>query len=342
MPKISIVVIGYNVEAYIEQCIESLLVQTYDDYDIVYVDDGSRDSSFEKVQRMQENHPELIALKKANGGIVSARKFGVQNSSGEYICFMDGDDWADEKMLEMLASGLDSSDGSKMDIVMANTVFQRPDGTFFTGTSCKTEEYLEGDEYLNRILQDDLEHYMVSKLYRKEFLLTAGYLDYPHVSMAEDLMTNAFFGLFRPKVCLLIYPVYYYRYNAAGFTKAGDERLLEQVHTLEQMELFFEKRDPERRFWELLKYQWFLFLSIYLLRKGVNPTVKKKIAAGCRRPLRGWSKNVFALKRWRRFSRSQKGTILVYLYCPFLAKVYEYVVDVIQSAKKKKRRCEAL
>lgn len=93
---LSIVVPIYNVEAYLVQTIESLLAQVDYDYEIVLVNDGSKDSSGDICQRYLEKYPEKIQLvNKENGGLPSARKAGVRAANGEYVTFLDGDDWVD-------------------------------------------------------------------------------------------------------------------------------------------------------------------------------------------------------------------------------------------------------
>ena len=93
---LSIVVPIYNVEEYLENTIKSLLAQADYDYEIVLVNDGSKDGSGDICQRYLEKYPEKIQLvNKENGGLPSARKAGVRAAKGEFVTFLDGDDWVD-------------------------------------------------------------------------------------------------------------------------------------------------------------------------------------------------------------------------------------------------------
>ena len=98
--KFSILVPVYNVEQYLEQCVESLLNQTYQgDYEIVLVDDGSTDSSGGICDKFKENNPDKIkVIHKENGGHTSARFEAIKNASGEYSLFCDSDDFVSYRM----------------------------------------------------------------------------------------------------------------------------------------------------------------------------------------------------------------------------------------------------
>ncbi|MCI8454249.1 MAG: glycosyltransferase [Lachnospiraceae bacterium] len=103
---ISVIVPIYNVRPYIETCIDSILCQTYKELEILLVDDGSTDGCLEICEEYKKRDPRIQVLHKENGGIVSARKAGLCAAKGEYIAYVDGDDWIEpvmyERMLEIL------------------------------------------------------------------------------------------------------------------------------------------------------------------------------------------------------------------------------------------------
>ena len=103
MPKVSIVVPVYNVEDYIERCLDSLLNQTLEDIEIIVVNDGSTDGSKQRIIPYIEKYPNKIKyLEKENGGLSSARNFGIPEASGEYIAFLDSDDYVEKDMYEKM------------------------------------------------------------------------------------------------------------------------------------------------------------------------------------------------------------------------------------------------
>lgn len=101
MPKVSIIVPVYNVEQYLEKCLNSLIDQTLKDIEIIIVNDGSTDHSKDIIDKYIEKYPNLIKyLYKENGGLSSARNYGMPYAKGEYIAFLDSDDYVEPNMYE--------------------------------------------------------------------------------------------------------------------------------------------------------------------------------------------------------------------------------------------------
>ena len=101
MPKVSIIVPVYNVEKYIEKCLESLVNQTLEDIEIIVVNDGTKDNSKEKIlQYLEKNPQKIVYLEKENGGLSDARNYGMKVAKGEYIAFLDSDDYIEKNMYE--------------------------------------------------------------------------------------------------------------------------------------------------------------------------------------------------------------------------------------------------
>lgn len=99
----SVVVPVYGIEKFLPQCIESILAQSYSDFELILVDDGSIDSSGDICDIYSSKDRRIKVIHKQNGGLVSARKAGVNEAKGDYIVPVDGDDWIDSKLLERLA-----------------------------------------------------------------------------------------------------------------------------------------------------------------------------------------------------------------------------------------------
>ena len=101
MPKISIIVPVYNVEKYIDRCLKSLVNQTLQDIEIIIVNDGSQDKSVEIIEKyLKENPTKIKYYEKKNGGLSSARNYGIEYATGEYIAFLDSDDYVETNMYE--------------------------------------------------------------------------------------------------------------------------------------------------------------------------------------------------------------------------------------------------
>lgn len=106
---ISVIVPIYNVEKYLHRCVDSIINQTYPDFELLLVDDGSSDNCPQICDEYARKDPRVRVIHKSNGGLVSARNAGILASRGDYICYVDGDDWAHENMLQFVHDILEKS-----------------------------------------------------------------------------------------------------------------------------------------------------------------------------------------------------------------------------------------
>lgn len=104
---ISVVIPAYNVEDYIEECIASVISQSYKNIEIVCVDDGSTDRTADILNELQQKEKRLVVIHQKNGGVVKARKVGKQNATGDYLLDLDGDDWIEPDRIQTLIDSID-------------------------------------------------------------------------------------------------------------------------------------------------------------------------------------------------------------------------------------------
>lgn len=157
MPKISIIVPVYNVEKYIEKCLQSFEKQTMQDFEIIIVNDGTKDNSEEVIKKYMSTHQNLNIkyLKKENGGLASARNYGVKHATGKYISFIDADDYIDKDLYKSLEKYMDEDiDVIKFKMQTVNEqgeILEKLDGPVFekcTGEEaykklCTKDEFLD-------------------------------------------------------------------------------------------------------------------------------------------------------------------------------------------------------
>ena len=124
MPKVSVIVPVYNVEKYIERCIKTLITQTLSDIEIIFVDDGSKDNSKKIIEKYLKLYPnKLKYLYKENGGLSSARNYGIPYAKGEYIAFLDSDDYIEPTMYEEMYN---TAQKEKSDMVECDFIWEYP------------------------------------------------------------------------------------------------------------------------------------------------------------------------------------------------------------------------
>ena len=108
--KISVIVPIYNVEKYLDKCIGSIIGQTYKNLEIILVDDGSTDNGLTTCRQYQKEDTRIQVIHQENVGLVAARKTGIMKATGEYIAFVDGDDWIEKNTFEILIKESDFED----------------------------------------------------------------------------------------------------------------------------------------------------------------------------------------------------------------------------------------
>lgn len=193
--RFSIIVPVYNIRLFLPQCVESILAQTWKDYELILVDDGSTDGSEKLCDTYREKDERIQVIHKSNGGLVSARQEGVQAALGKYIIHVDGDDWIQPQMLEK-ANELIQLYDADMICFGAERVFPDrseflqepvPEG-LYTGSKLKERIY-------PKVLMDcDMIHmmyYLWAKVIRRELLFPHQMNVSRQISNGEDIICVA-------------------------------------------------------------------------------------------------------------------------------------------------------
>jgi hypothetical protein len=219
-------------------------------------------------------------------------------------------------MLTNLIECIDSHD-ERTDIVTSNFYSEDAEGRISERQNNVASHVLNGDEFFRLIMSDEIPHYIFPRLYRREFLINSGYLDYPEVSLAEDLMTNAFLGLHNPCAVFSETVNYHYRYNSKSLTKKAGERLLEQVKVLGYMEEYLISSGVSEKYNDLMNYQYCSYVTAYLSFR-VQANIKRKIFAACHEKIKNFKDNPYSRKRFSGIGRTAKIQFMGYLNHPYL------------------------
>ena len=220
--KVSVIVPVYNVEKYLAQCLDSLVNQTLDALQVIVVNDGSPDNSQEIIDRYVALFPnKVFGYIKKNGGLGDARNYGVQFADGEYIAFVDSDDWVDEKMFEQMYN---FAIKGKHQIVISD-MYCIYDG-WTTGHIAK--EYRGNNPY--PLMEDYLLNcldpaHACGKLYYHQLLLIQ---EFPQI-WYEDMATIPVLMSYAESIGYLQIPFYYYRQREGSITQQNDKRTLQVI-----------------------------------------------------------------------------------------------------------------
>ena len=243
MSTISVVVPVYNVELYIKKCIDSIIRQTYSDIDIILVDDGSTDNSGIICDKYAETDRRITVIHKANGGHNSARKAGLTVSTGEYICFIDSDDWVEPNMIEEMAENIVSTGA---DFVHTGTILEE-NGKITV--DCRfTEKVVDNPRNNTQIWKElfniDESNYinrgLARKLFRRE-LIEKCYSKTPdNIAYGEDFVTTSRCFIECNRVSFLKKAYYHYCIRSGSITKtAGVERIYMSALQFEELRKMF-------------------------------------------------------------------------------------------------------
>lgn len=175
LPLISVIVPVYNVEKYLNQCLDSIIAQTWRNLDIILVDDGSTDNSGAICDEYARTDTRIKVIHKENGGLSAARNTGLDIARGEFIGFVDSDDWIEPNMFEDLYAGFFKSDVSYDNVLFSNAMLYEYDDVTETETLARPHSWIRnipqtiyGSELGKAMLSESSNHYVWSKLYRRE------------------------------------------------------------------------------------------------------------------------------------------------------------------------------
>ena len=200
-PLISVVIPIYDVEDYLDRCLESVTAQTYRNLDIVLVDDGSPDDCPAMCDRWAERDTRIRVVHKPNGGLSSARNAGLDIASGDYVTFVDSDDWLERDAIETLWAWMEREG---CDVVMGGTAKTFDDGTVVEVDSSLPARAYSSEEALDAFLyhRDDLTSAAWNKLFSAEFFRGNRALRFPEGLNSEDyVMLSRVYSRMRSLYC---------------------------------------------------------------------------------------------------------------------------------------------
>lgn len=234
-PKVSIIVPVYNVEKYLRRCIDSLVEQSYLNLEILLVDDGSTDESLIICTEYEAKDSRIRVFHKENEGLGLTRNYGIERAEGEYLTFVDSDDYLTKDAIEWMVSKVIESDA---DIVTANTYYKNEElkvmlpERLYTGSEIKEVlvTHMMGN-YAKRI--DAISYTATAKLFKKK-IFDENNLRFPSERRLiwEDLAFSTEAYPLCEKVYISHKPIYYYCFNEGSLTHTYRQNKLELVMVL--------------------------------------------------------------------------------------------------------------
>ena len=234
---ISIVVPIYNVENYLRMCLDSIQNQTYQNFECLLINDGSPDNSADICREYLAKDARFRYFEKENGGSSSARNFGIERSEGEYVTFVDSDDWLEHDALQLLYDAL-KKENADISIGRYNCYDEsRCQYLFYDSNPDDSLEVIEGKEIIDREGVEEMKtgNWTVAylKLIKRELLQD---LPFPIGKMAEDTYWTWKVLLKASKVVYLNRCIYWYRVGLTGTLSntRSEKRMYDEIEAREE------------------------------------------------------------------------------------------------------------
>ena len=312
MPEISIIVPVYKVEKYLEKCVDSILNQTFKDFELILVDDGSPDNCPKLCDEYAEKDNRVKVIHKENGGLSDARNCGIEAAEGKYIGLIDSDDYIAPDMYESLYNNLINNDADisvcgLYDCYKDKIIPQSIKKGFYEFNSTEALGYLLSGEGIGL--------FAVNKLYKKNIFSTVKYPEnrlYEDAAVIVDILMNA------NKIVIDTTPKYYYlhRENSitiSKFSKRYYDVVKAHERNLELIQKYFPSMADVGRFRVWWAYKQVLSILAMDDKENRNKfnADKREISAKIRSDITQILKNKYN-------SRSQKISYMLISFCPSL------------------------
>ena len=232
--KFSVIIPVYNVEAYLRDCLDSVLNQTYADWEAICVNDGSTDGSADILNEYAARESRLKVITQPNRGLSAARNSGIDAAEGEYVLFLDSDDWLEKNALEVLSANLGGEDM----LCFSGRRYFESDRAYHDADQLKAQTYLSGMDYYNDNALSSRDFAFVCvvlRIYKREFLSQHN-LRFKEGIFHEDNLFTPLACFYAERVMVINECLYDYRVRSNSITTTGNSKklrdLLETANTL--------------------------------------------------------------------------------------------------------------
>jgi glycosyltransferase involved in cell wall biosynthesis len=257
--SVSVIVPVYNVEKYLDQCLGSLVAQTLQNIEIIVVNDGTKDNSQSIIDRYVEQYPnKVISLVKENGGLGDARNYGIPYAKGEYIGFVDSDDYVHPYMYEKM---FNKAQAESSDLVLCDLEY------FYESSSEKMVKegfiQLEGHDIHKSVFLSPL--FAWNKLYRKSLFIESG-LSYPVGLWYEDIPVTVPFFTQAQTISYVNETLIYYRQRSSSIMGSVDNPKVKDIFEIMNLcLLYFKEHNLMESYYDEIE---FLFIEHLMLNGG--------------------------------------------------------------------------
>lgn len=257
--KISVIVPVYNVEAYLERCVESILQQTYAHFELILINDGSTDSSGQICDHLASQYENIKVYHIENAGVSNARNMGIQLATGSWVTFIDSDDFVTQDYLATLAS---AAEGLNVGFVIA-PLHHIKNGivTDLPSHSEKTELWSTEETMKELLMTTRTSFFPVAKLFKRDLLADEKFNTNYH--LAEDALFLTELLLKTRCSCVFIdKPVYYYDHREGSATTSVNRYVFDTIEVYQQIIAQVSQAFPNLKY-ELINRECWSYITVY-------------------------------------------------------------------------------
>lgn len=238
MPALSIVIPVYNVEEYLPQCVESVLSQSFQDWELILVDDGSTDSCGSLCDSYAQKHANIKVIHKQNGGQSAARRAGILEAAGTYLAFIDSDDWVDADMYQVMMGAILENQADMAICAFVSSYADREEPFHFPVFSGIYDgEALDAlrDQCVFHVgeMQQGMAPSVWAKVFRREMVMDCQNLQADTMSFGEDAVFT-YTALFQSARIVILhdYCPYHYRQRATSVVNSYNSHFFQDINIL--------------------------------------------------------------------------------------------------------------
>lgn len=257
--KISVIVPVYNVEAYLERCVESILQQTYAHFELILINDGSTDSSGQICDHLASQYENIKVYHIENSGVSNARNMGIQLATGSWVTFIDSDDFVTQDYLATLAS---AAEGLNVGFAIA-PLHHIKNGivTDIPSHSGKTELWSTEETMKELLMTTRTSFFPVAKLFKRDLLADEKFNTNYH--LAEDALFLTELLLKTRCSCVFIdKPVYYYDHREGSATTSVNRYVFDTIEVYQQIIAQVSQAFPNLKY-ELINRECWSYITVY-------------------------------------------------------------------------------
>ena len=257
--KISVIVPVYNVEAYLERCVESILQQTYAHFELILINDGSTDSSGQICDHLASQYENIKVYHIENAGVSNARNMGIQLATGSWVTFIDSDDFVTQDYLATLASAVE---GVNVGFAIA-PLHHIKNGivTDIPSHSGKTELWSTEETMKELLMTTRTSFFPVAKLFKRDLLADEKFNTNYH--LAEDALFLTELLLKTRCSCVFIdKPVYYYDHREGSATTSVNRYVFDTIEVYQQIIAQVSQAFPNLKY-ELINRECWSYITVY-------------------------------------------------------------------------------